>query len=210
MPKPHKRDILGETWEYTLLADDFSTFDDSARDIEPPAGTMSWRGYSYPTVANEISPSIKNDGASGPWWLPDEMLWEDDKLLHNILRKAYFMECIPVVKDTLLMECTDIDILRREQIFIPRDSNSSAGMNCSGMFRQLMRKLTVCSDSDKEWAFSELVNALKATEPSREDATKINLCLVKFPYRIWLEGLSHIRIHPIIVIPTDVFKRYHQ
>lgn len=209
MPKPRKRDLLGETWEYTLLGDDFTTFDDDANDITPSAATMIWKGHSYPAIANKISPSIQKDGSSGPWWLPDEMIWEDDRFLLNVLRKAYFMECVPVVKDNLLINCTDIEILRREQIYIPRDPRVASGMNHSNLFRQLMRKVTVCNDSEKECAFTELVNALRTINVPREDSKKYNLCLVKFPYRIWTEGLSHMRIHPIIVVPTDIFRRYH-
>lgn len=44
MPRPHKRNILGETWEYTLLADAFSEIDKDAENLNPPAGTMSWSG----------------------------------------------------------------------------------------------------------------------------------------------------------------------
>lgn len=209
MPKPRKRDILGETWEYTLLRDDFTTFDNDANGVTPSAGTMVWRGHSYPAIVNEISPSIQKDGSSGPWWLPDEMIWEDDRLLLNILRKAYFMECVPIVKDHLLMDCSDIEVLRREQIYIPRDSSSAIDVGHGILFRQLMQKVTICHNSEKEHAFTELVNALRTINVAREDANKYNICLVKFPYRIWPEGLSHMRIHPIIVIPTDVFRRYH-
>lgn len=194
MPKPHKRDALGETWEYTLLRDDFTTFDDEANGVTPSAGTMVWRGYSYPAIANIISPSIQKDGSSGPWWLPDEMIWEDDRLLLNVLRKAYFMECVPVVKDHLLTDCTEVEILRREQIYIPRNSSAALEISHSDIFCQLMRKVTVCSDSEKECAFTELVNALRTINVSREDANKYNICLVKFPYRRWPEGLSHMRI----------------
>lgn len=209
MPKPHKRDILGETWEYTLLADDFSSFDEDAKGITPAAATMSWRGCSYPTVANEISPSIKKDGSSGPWWLPDDTIWEDDRLLLNILQKAYFMESIPVVKDTLLVGCTDIEIIRREQIFIPSESGSPVKTYRDGALRQAICKLIMCGASEKECAFAELISAFKSDELAKENAFRINLYLVKFPYRIWVEGLSHMRIHPIIVIPTDIYRRYH-
>ena len=62
MPRPHKRNILGETWEYTLLADAFSEIDKDAENLNPPAGTMSWSGYSYPDVAYKFDPSQGNNG----------------------------------------------------------------------------------------------------------------------------------------------------
>lgn len=211
MPKPRKRDILGEAWEYTLLADDFSTFDTDANDVLPPAGTMLWKGYSYPSVASEITPVIHEDGSSGPWWLPDDSLWTDDCRLINILRKACFMESVPVIKDELLMTCSDIAVLRREQVFIPLDPSAAAETTKYNSFRSLMRKLVICDDADKDAAFTELITALRGINVQRKNAKKFNICLVKLPYRIWIEGLSHMRIHPIIVVPTeDVYKRYHQ
>ena len=209
MPKPRKRDNLGEAWEYTPLADDFSTFDADANDVTPPAATMTWRGYSYPRVANEITPEILKDGSSGPWWLPDDPSWISDCRLLNILCKAYFMESVPVIKDELLMTCSDIVILRREQVLIPVNSATVTEPTDHSPFRTLMRKLVICGESEKEVAFTALIDSLRKLDVQREASKKYNICLVKFPYRIWPEGLSHIKIHPIIVVPSDVYKRYH-
>lgn len=209
MPRPHKRDILGEKWEYTLLADDFSEIDDEAKNLNPSAGTMSWRGYSYPDIAYKFKPVLAPDGSSGPWWIPDEFLWSQGDLTLSILNKAFLLESVPVIKDTMLMNNPNIEIVRQEVVFIPKIKKTNCESSMKNQMRHMMRELVTCPIDKKELCFSELVNALKILQNQAEESFRIKLCLVKFSHRIWIEGISHIRIHPVIVISTNVFERYH-
>lgn len=209
MPRPHKRDILRETWEYTLLADDFSKFDKDAEDLSPSAGTMSWRGYSYPDVAYKFSPSQESDGLNGPWWLPDDLLWTQDDLILSILSKAVVLESVPVIKDQMLLN-SSIEIVRQETVYVPKVKNLSYGQDVKNELCMIMSSLVTCDLNEKEMRFSELVSILKKYHKQTDESFRVRMCLVKFPHRIWVEGLYHTRIHPVIVIPTNVFERYHE
>ena len=209
MPRPRKRDALRETWEYTLLADDFVEIDNDAEDLNPSAGTMSWRGYSYPEVAYKFSPLHEDGGINGPWWLPDDLLWKQDDLLLSILSKAVVLESVPVIKDTMLLNNSNIEIVRQETIFIPKVKNIFNGDDIKHELRMMMSSLVTCDLEKKEIRFSELVNALKEYHKQIDESFRVRMCLVKFPHRIWIEGLYHTRIHPVIVIPTNILGRYH-
>lgn len=208
MPRPHKRDILRETWEYTLLADDFSEFDKDAEDLSPSAGTMGWRGYSYPDVAYKFSPSQENDGLNGPWWLPDDLLWMQDDLILSILSKAVVLESVPVIKDQMLLN-SNIEIVRQETVYVPKVKDLPYGQDVKNELCMIMSRLVTCDLNEKEKRFSELVSTLKKYHKQTDKSFQVRMCLVKFPHRIWVEGLYHIRIHPVIVVPTNVFERYH-
>lgn len=209
MPRPHKRDILRETWEYTLLADAFSDIDNDAEDLNPPAGTMSWRGYSYPDVAYKFAPSQGNNGLNGPWWIPDDLLWAQDDLILGILNKAVVLESVPVVKDYLLLN-SNIEVIRQEIVYVPKANHLPNGQNVKNELSIMMSSLVICSLDEKERRFSELVNALKKYNKQTDESFRVRMCLLKFPHRIWVEGLYHTRIHPVIIIPTNVFERYHE
>lgn len=208
MPRPRKRDFLRETWEYTLLADDFSKLDKDAEDLIPSAGTMSWRGYSYPDVAYKFSPSQERDGLNGPWWLPDDLLWTQNDLLFSILSKAVVLESVPVIKDQMLIN-SSIEIVRQETVYVPKVESLSSKQNIENELRMMMSSLVTCDLNEKEMRFSELVSILKKYHKQNDESFRVRMCLIKFPHRIWIEGLYHTRIHPIIVIPTNVFERYH-
>ncbi len=208
MPRPHKKDILRETWEYTLLADDFSKFDEDAEDLSPSAGTMSWRGYSYPEVAYKFTPSKESDGINGPWWLPDDLLWAKDDLILSILSKSVVLESVPVIKDHMLLN-SSIEVVRQETVYVPKVKNLPNGQDVKNELRMMMSSLVTCDLDEKEMRFIELVNTLKKYQQQSEEVFRIRMCLVKFPHRIWVEGLYHTRIHPVVVIPTNVFERYH-
>lgn len=209
MPRPHKRDILRETWEYTLLADAFSDIDNDAEDLNPPAGTMSWRGYSYPDVAYKFAPSQGNNGLNGPWWIPDDLLWAQDDLILGVLNKAVVLESVPVVKDYLLLN-SNIEVIRQEIVYVPKANHLPNGQNVKNELSIMMSSLVTCSLDEKERRFSELVNALKKYYKQTDESFRVRMCLLKFPHRIWVEGLYHTRIHPVIIIPTNVFERYHE
>ena len=209
MPRPHKRDILGETWEYTLLADAFTDIDKDAEDLNPPAGTMSWRGYSYPDVAYKFDPSQENNGLNGPWWLPDDLLWTQDDLIPSILSKAVVLESVPVIKDQMFLN-SNIEIIRQEIVYVPKVDNLPNGQNVKNELCLMMGGLVTCSLNEKERRFSELVGTLKKYHKQTDESFRVRMCLVKFPHRIWGEGIYHTRIHPVIIIPTNVFERYHE
>ena len=209
MPRPHKRNILGETWEYTLLADAFSEIDKDAENLNPPAGTMSWSGYSYPDVAYKFDPSQGNNGINGPWWLPDDLLWIQDDLILNILSKAVVLESVPVIKDQMLIN-SNIEIIRQEIVYVPKVENLPNGQNVKNELCMMMSSLVTCSLNEKEMRFSELVSTLKKFYKQTDESFRVRMCLVNFPHRLWSEGLYHTRIHPVIIIPTNVFERYHE
>lgn len=209
MPRPRKRDILRETWEYTLLANDFSEFDDEAKNLSPPAGTMSWRGYSYPSIAYKFFPSQADDGSSGPWWLPDDSLWQQDDFTLAVLSKAVSMECVPVIKDIMLLESSNIEIVRQETVLIPKIEGTNNRHEIKLSLRQMMNSLVTCALDEKEVRFTELLNTIRSFQEQVDKLFRVKICLVKFPHRIWIEGMYHTRIHPVIVIPTNVFERYH-
>ena len=143
MPRPHKRDIMGEIWEYTLLADDFSEIDKDAGDLSPPAGTMSWRGYSYPDVAYKFTPAQESYGINGPWWLPDDLLWVKNDLILSILSKAVVLESVPVIKDQILLN-SSIEIVRQETVYVPKVKELPYGQNVKNELCMMMRNLVIC------------------------------------------------------------------
>lgn len=206
MPRPHKKDILHHRWEYTLLGDDFSALDKTAQNLSPEAGTLVWRGYSYPDVAYEAIEKITSE--RGPWWLPDDEIWLSNDLILSILRKAFTMGSVPVIKDTLLDNNDSIEIIQQATVYIPQISLDSEYQGDKIKLRTVMRNLIVSDIDEKTELFSKLVKMLDEF-PRQKNAFKVKLCLIAFPHRIWLEGIYHKRIHPVIVIPTNVFERYH-
>lgn len=160
MPRPHRRDILRETWEYTLLADDFSKFDQDAEDLSPSAGTMSWRGYSYPEVAYKFTPPKESGGINGPWWIPDDLLWAKDDLILSILSKSVVLESVPVIKDHMLLN-SSIEVVRQETVYVPKVKNLPNGQDVKNELRMMMSSLVTCDLDEKEMRFIELVNTLK-------------------------------------------------
>lgn len=208
MPRENKGDFFGHRWEYTLLANDFSEIDEDAKYITPSAGTMTWRGYSYPEIALSISPQLQSNGVNGPWWLPDDLLWHSKDLLLSILSKAVIMESVPVIKDHLLLN-TSIEILRQEMVRVPINMSQKSNEQKTKL-SSIMSRLVTCAEVDKEACFTEIVQEIKNMPYRDEEHFKFRLCLVKFPHRIWVEGIYHMRLHPIIVIPTNVYERYHE
>ena len=207
MPREQKGDILGQRWEYTLLADDFYEIDEAAKELNPPAGTIAWRGYSYPEIAFSISPQLQSNGISGPWWLPDDSLWHNKDILLSILSKAVILESVPVMKDYMLLN-TDVEIVRQETLRVPILEHYKAKDQYK--LSNMMHRLVTCAEEDKKVHYTEIVQALKKMCNKKETTFRIKLCLVKFPHRIWVEGIYHMRIYPIIVIPTNVYERYHE
>ena len=203
MPKPHKKDILNHKWEYTLLGDDFASLDKTAQNLTPKAGTMAWRGYQYPDVAYDIIENVTDE--KGPWWLPDDEIWVSNNLFLGVLRKAYAMGSVPVIKDTLLDD--NVEIIQRATVYIPQIPFDSEHNNDRAKLRTAMRKLVICPIEDKNMLFSDLVKILDGYP--RQNGFKVTLCLVQFPHRIWFEGVYHQRIHPVIVVPTNIYARYH-
>ena len=208
MPREQKGDILGEQWEYTLLADDFSEIDDDAKAINPSAGTMLWRGYSYPEIAFSIRPKSQCNGINGPWWLPDDLLWHGEDLLLSILSKAVIMESVPVIKDHMLLD-SSVEIVRQETVRVPINKSPKSNEQKTKL-SAIMSRLVTCAEDDKEACFTEIVQEIKSIHHKDEESYKFRLCLVKFPHRIWVEGIYHMRLHPIIVIPTNIYERYHE
>ena len=107
------------------------------------------------------------------------------------------------------MNNPNIEIVRQEVVFIPKIKKTNCESFMKNQMRYMMRELVTCPRDKKELCFSGLVNALKILQNQAEESFRIKLCLVKFSHRIWIEGISHIRIHPVIVISTNVFERYH-
>ncbi len=208
MPRERKEDILGQRWEYTLLADDYSEIDRDAKGLNPPAGTMIWSGYSYPEIAFSLSTQLKNNGTSGPWWLPDDLLWKNKDLLLSILSKAVILESVPVIKDYLLLN-SSVEIVRQETLHVPI-LEYPKGAEQKSQLSSMMHSLITCAKEYKEIRYTEVVRAIKELYKQDEKSFRIRLCLVEFPHRIWVEGIFHARIHPIIVIPTKVYERYHE
>lgn len=202
MPRPHKKDILNHNWDYTLLGDNFSSIDETAQNLTPEAGTLAWRGYQYPDMAYNVIGKISTD--KGPWWIPDEEMWLSDDLVLGILRKAYFLGSVPVIKDTLLDGDNNIEIIQQATVYIPQTELVAEHYEVIKIF---IKKLVVCPQQDKNTVFSEIVSIFD--KYPKHNTFKIRLCLVQFPHRVWLEGIYHKRIYPVIVIPTNVFSRYH-
>ena len=73
-----------------------------------------------------------------------------------------------------------------------------------------MSRLVTCAEEDKEASFTEIVQEIKSMHHKDEESFKFRLCLVKFTHRIWVEGIYHMKLHPMIVIPTNVYERYHK
>lgn len=207
MPRERKNDILGRhgRWEYTILGNDFSDIDKDAKSLEPPAGTLSWRGYSYPDIAFASLPRHDNE-INGPWWLPDDCLWGREDLLLSILSKAVILESVPVIKDYMLLN-SDIEIVRQEIVYIPFLDQTQGELK--RQLHGLMRDLVTCNLEEKEQKYTELVSALKNHRGDNFRIFKVRMCLLKFPHRIWIEGIYHTRIHPAIIIPTNIYERYH-
>lgn len=205
MPRAHKGDFLGERWEYTLVSDEFSELDEDAKGLNPSAGTMFWKSFSYPDIAFSFSPQIQSGRINGPWWLPDDLLWASKDLLLSILSKAVILESIPVVKDYMLLN-SSVEILRQETVYVPamkKIQEDEKNQLCS-----LMCSLVICETNEKESRFTDIVTLLKRYKQNT-DSFRIRLCLLRFPHRIWIEGLYHTRTHPVIVIPTNIHERYH-
>lgn len=207
MPRKRKGDILGEIWEYTIFSDEFSEIDEDAVGLNPPAGTMMWKGYSYPEIAFSFTPKLHDNGLNGPWWLPDDYLWQRDDLLLSILSKAVMLETIPVIKDYLLLN-SSVEIIRQNTLFVPIH-NGSLDEDLVRNLRQKMTYLVTCELAEKEDRYTEIVRLLSYHYKKDDQSFRIRFCLVKFSHRIWIEGIYHTRIHPIIVIPTNVYGRYH-
>lgn len=205
MPRPHKKDILNHNWDYTLLGDNFSSIDETAQNLAPEAGTLAWRGYQYPDMAYNIVEKISTD--KGPWWIPDEEMWLSSDLILGILRKAYSLGSVPVIKDTLLNGDNNIEIIQQATVYIPQTVLKSEHYEDIETVKTFIKNLVVCPQQDKNTVFSEIVSILD--KYPKHNTFKIRLCLVQFPHRVWLEGIYHKRIYPVIVIPTDVFSRYH-
>ncbi len=205
MPRPHKKDFLNHRWDYTLLGDDFSSIDKTAQNLTPEAGTLAWRGYQYPSMVYNVVEKISTD--NGPWWIPDEEMWLYNDLVLGILRKAYSLKSVPVIKDTLLDGNNSIEIIQQSTVHIPKMELVSEHNEAIEKLKTAIRNLVICHTQEKNIFFSEVIEILDKIP--HENSFKIRLCLVQFPHRIWLEGIYHKRIHPVIVIPTNVFSRYH-
>jgi len=208
MPRSNKRGFMNRKWDYTLLADDFAKKDKDAANLNPEAGMMMWHGYGFPDVAYEVTPTVNADGSSGAWWIPANF-WHEGDLILNILVKSVMLGAVPVIKDELLINNEYVKNIRSEVVYIPRIPKSNEYNDDVENLRGLMQKLSICENNGHDKVFSELAFALKKYHRKYGEGSKVKLCLLCFPYRKWIEGPPHQRIHPAIIIPTDIKKRYH-
>jgi len=199
---------MNRKWDYTILADDFASKDKDATNLNPPAGTVSWHGYGFPDVAYKITPTVNADGSSGAWWVPANF-WQQGDLVLNILVKSVMLGAIPVIKDELLVDNEYVEIVRSEVVYVPLIPKSNEHFDDVENLRDLMQKLSMCENNEHNKEFSKLVSALKKYRGKFDEALKVKLCLFRFPCRRWIEGPTHHRIHPVIIIPTNTRKRYH-
>ena len=110
-------DGSGQTYAYTQLQDD--DFFDQNRSPEPI--TLSFLGYRYPDIVNEIIPMVDEFG-SCRWWIGAEFGGSPDALMNLISRFGI----LPVFNLSDINEAKEITILRSERIdipFITDDSN---------------------------------------------------------------------------------------
>ena len=209
MPRTKKGGFMHGEWDYTLLADDFENLDSEAANLNPPAGTMHWHGYGFPDVAYKVTPTVNTDGSSGTWWIPSNF-WRQGDLVLNILVKSVMLGAVPVIKDELLVDNKHVEIMRSEVVYIPRiPNNSNEYSDDTDKLRALMKNLSTGNKNECDKMFSELVSVLKKYRGKFNEETKVKLCLLRFPCRKWIDGPAHQRIHPAIVIQTDLIKRYH-
>jgi len=169
---------------------------------------VSWHGYGFPDLAYRITPTVNADGSSGAWWIPANF-WHQGDLILNILVKSVMLGAVPVIKDELLIDNKHVEIVRSEVVYVPRIPKTNEYFADAENLRNLMQKLSMCENNEHDKAFSELVSALKKYRHKYEKESKVKLCLLRFPCRKWIEGPPHKRIHPAIIVPTDIKKRYH-
>ena len=186
--------IIGEKWEYTLLADNY--FD---KNRDPKPASLIWHGVDFPPIAYEISPQVTADDISGPWWLP-LLLWNGEVFDSNVFCYSVFLGLVPVVSILALDQEFEAETVSIRTIYVPHYSeNCENAASHKNRLRSLMRNLVTHSNTQEaDKYYSEVIDGLQKMRGTGEYETKFKLALLRFPYRAWIEGSFRLYTHPVV------------
>jgi len=125
------------------------------------------------------------------------------------MHQAAIMRFVPIFTDDILSKDKQIKLIKNEPICIPHFSAENQFSSYKAKLRCLTKTLTLQCDNDYEEPFNALVDCLKELHGTGDYETKAQLCLLEFPYRLWHEGPFRQRIHPAIIVQTEVLSRYY-
>lgn len=191
-------DGSGQTYAYTQLQDD--DFFDKNRSPEPI--TLSFLGYRYPDIVNEIIPMVDEFG-SCRWWIGAEFGGSPDALMNLISRFGI----LPVFNLSDINEAKEITILRSERIdipFITDDSNVKERVYLQERLRyitSISEKIALLEE------FSKIIKFVCDLPKGEFPLISVHLSIVHFGYHIWSESPVQCRVYPAVIInPEDEWR----
>lgn len=187
-----------QIYAYKQLQDD--VFFDKNRSPEPI--TLSFLGYRYPDIVNEIIPMVDEFG-SCRWWIGAEFGGSLDALMDLVSRFGI----LPVFHLCDINEAKEVTILRSERIDIPFITDNSSAKERVYLQERLRYITSISEQLTLLEEFDKIVKYVCDLPQGGFPLISIHLSIVRFGYHMWSESPVQWRVYPAIIInPEDEWR----